>query len=145
MKKHFIVNKEHLYLKNDNKSIYLSDEELKDFINKNLLHCIREVPFKYEVGDYVTCVEPLSNFYIEDHLINSINAEGRGCYKKGITFRVGRINKGLGIFPDDGSLIRGGGVFVNWLRPATDEEIKQYKNLVSEQEIKFYNILAGAC
>lgn len=129
MKKHFIVKEEFRHLKENYSNPYLSKKELKTFINQNFLDRIKEVPFKYKIGDYVTCVKPLENFDIEDWASGSVtNPEGRGCYEEGRTFRVGNVQNGLAIFPD----ITGGGVYANWIRPATDEEIKQYKNLVSE-------------
>ena len=146
MKKHFIAKKEFQHLKEDFINPYLSENELKNFINKNLLECIKEVPFKYEVGDYVTCIEPLSNFDIGDWETGSItNPEGSGCYKKGRTFKVGNVKRGLAIFPDNGSFIRGGGVYANWIRPATEEEIEEYKRALDEYEKEFFDSLFSAC
>ena len=146
MKKHFIVKEEFRHLKENYSNPYLSKKELKIFINKNLLECIKEVPFKYEVGDYVTCIEPLSNFDIEDWATGSIiNPEGSGCYKKGCTFKVGNVERGLAIFPDNRSFIRGGGVYANWIRPATEEEIEEYKKALEKYENEIFDSIFSVC
>ena len=140
MKKHFIVKEEFRHLKENYFNPYLSEDELKTFINQNLLDSIKEVPFKYKIGDYVTCVKSLENFDIEDWVHGSItNPEGQGCYKEGRTFRVGDVQKGLAIFPDNRNYIRGGGVYANWIRPATEEEIREYKRALDEYEKELTN------
>ena len=146
MKKHFIVKKEFRHLKENYSNPYLSKKELKTFINQNFLDRIKEVPFKYKIGDYVTCVKPLENFDIEDWASGSVtNPEGRGCYEEGRTFRVGNVRNGLVIFPDNRSFIRGGGVYANWIRPATEEEIREYKRALDEYEKELFDSLFSAC
>ena len=146
MKKHFIVKKEFRHLKENYFNPYLSKKELKTFINQNFLDRIKEVPFKYKIGDYVTCVKPLENFDIEDWASGSVtNPEGRGCYEEGRTFRVGNVRNGLVIFPDNRSFIRGGGVYANWIRPATEEEIREYKRALDEYEKELFDSLFSAC
>ena len=146
MKKHFIVKEEFRHLKENYSNPYLSKKELKTFINQNFLDRIKEVPFKYKIGDYVTCVKPLENFDIEDWESGSVtNPEGRGCYEEGRTFRVGNVQDGLAIFPDNRSFIRGGGVYANWIRPATEEEIREYKRALDEYEKELFDSLFSAC
>ena len=146
MKKHFIVKEEFRHLKENYFNPYLSENELKTFINQNLLDSIKEVPFKYKVGDYVTCVKPLENFDIEDWAGRSVTKpEGRGCYKEGRTFRVGDVQKGLAIFPDNCNYIKGGGVYANWIRPATEEEIREYKRALDEYEKELTDSIIWAC
>ena len=91
-------------------------------------------------------MKPLENFDIEDWASGSVtNPEGRGCYEEGRTFRVGNVQDGLAIFPDNRSFIRGGGVYANWIRPATEEEIREYKRALDEYEKELFDSLFSAC
>lgn len=108
---------------------FLDKEHLKILINLNYKInevCIK-VPHRYKRGDYVTCLDDISYELDSVHPADTIN-KITSMWGKNKTFQVDHIGGGgLTLFHDENKECYTG-VFINWVRPATEYEIKNCKN-----------------
>lgn len=112
----------------------LNEDQLKKLINHNVNvnECCFKVPFAFKPGDYVTCLDEIL-FDFSDFNIQSMQIQRTNCaWEKDRTFKVIQIRGGGGtVF--DGTL---NGVYLNWVRPATEEEIKECQAEEEKQKKK---------
>lgn len=111
----------------------LSPEHLKKLINLNCdlkKYCFK-IPNAYKLGEYITCLDNIA-YDLSDFSVNSrrIIKNGSTAWRKGRTFRIARLGAGGATLFDK----EGQGLYINWVRPATEEEIKKEKEREEKED-----------
>lgn len=105
----------------------LKDEEVLKLINLNVInkYCYK-IPYTFKVGDYVTCANEITFDLSDWNISSNHNFEYDNKYLgwvRGKTFKIERLGAGGATM----FFHNGDGVYLNWVRPATKEEIENTK------------------
>ena len=101
----------------------LNQEEIKSLIQKNLQHVLLDTSNHnyFKKGDIVVCCD-------KQYELPRENNNGGAGWKQGVVFTIANITDEVAWATRSDEITFGFGVYFNYLRYATEQEIKNYKN-----------------
>lgn len=101
----------------------LNQEEIKHILQKNMQHVLVDMSAykKFEKGDIVVCCD-------KQYELPRENDYGGAGWKRDIIFTIANLTDDVAWATRSDEITFGRGVYVNFLRYATEQEIKNYKN-----------------